>query len=179
MEDLIKNADAARYNMGIVGVNLPDLPTDVPLEESPYVYTYEGDTYSARSDIKAAGGRWNPEDRIWEFKTEPPEIAGLTRIKIYKPTKSSQVLGAYKEILSDQDFKGACARRIFYCRGEKRWTEKSGCTAESIFKMMGTKSMMQDAYDRIKAQHPVLVSLNQHVRDNLDISYDYFKGVTL
>lgn len=38
MKGLIKNEDAARYNMGIVGVNLPDLPPDVPLEESPYAY---------------------------------------------------------------------------------------------------------------------------------------------
>ena len=45
--------------------------------------------------------------------------------------------------------------------------------------MMGTKSMLQDAYDRVKVQHPVLQALNQHVRDNLDISYDYFKGMDL
>lgn len=175
MKGLVKNEDASRYNMGVVGVNLPDLPADVPLEASPYVYTYEGDTYNARADIKTAGGKWNPEDRIWEFKTEPPEIAGLTKIKIYKPTRSSQVLGAYKEILNDPEFKQACANRIFYCGGKKRWTEKSGETAESIFNMMGTESMLQEAYDRIKVQHPVLWALNQHIRDDLDISYDYLK----
>ena len=47
---------------------------EVVVEDGPSYYQISGDTHPFRNILREAGGRWNPEEKVWVFKDASPAI---------------------------------------------------------------------------------------------------------